>query len=216
MLNYKLIQNSMIFKCSETQLSIQDKVLCDKVSLIINQGDCIRLCGQNGVGKTLLSQAILGLNDTLKSIDYSNIVGKETVYITDSPFFLDNDTVLSVLLTHKLFYRISLDQSFKIGDLLGIDLHSIKTCKISSLSFGMQKKLTLIPLFLENQNMFVLDEIFTGIDVMTQRLLIDRIVSISKLNLTIIFIEHNENIAESIASQTDVKEILCNQKEIKS
>lgn len=206
----------MIFKCKQTRLKIQDRILCESVSLEINEGECYRFLGENGVGKTLITQCILGLNHTLEKVELSNINNDKTVYISDSPFFLDNDSVLSVLMTLKLFYNLTIKDSLEIGKFLNIDLKPILSHKISTLSYGMQKKLTLIPLFLEGQSFFVLDEVFTGLDTHTQETLIDRIVSVSSSGSTIIFVEHNQAISDAIKAKINITEVVCNQKEIAS
>lgn len=204
----------MLFKCKQTRLKIQDRVLCESVSLEIKEGLCYRFSGENGIGKTLLTQCILGLNNTLEHIEISNIKNSDTVYISDSPFFMDNDSVISVLMTYKLFYKLSIKECLSIGKNLNIDLKAVLNHKVSTLSYGMQKKLSLLPLFLENQSLFVLDEIFTGVDTHIQTVLINRIAYLNNNGCTIIFIEHNQAISETLNGQIDIREVLCNPKEI--
>ncbi len=206
----------MLFQCTHALLKIKDLILCEDVTITINDGEFYRICGANGIGKTVLTQAILGLNESLSSVDkYFNDINK-TVYIPDTPFFLDQDSVQSVLNTLKRFYGIRINDSIQIATQLGLSIQNLLDSKISTLSLGMQKKLMLIPLFTNNNPIFVLDEIFTGLDIEAQNCIIDRLVTLHSLKQTIILIEHNQSIINALNLKINIKEIQCNKKEIKS
>ena len=206
----------MLFQCTHASLKINDLILCEDVTITINGGGFYRICGANGIGKTVLTQAILGLNESLSSVDkYFNDINK-TVYIPDTPFFLDQDSVQSVLNTLKRFYGIRINDSIQIATQLGLSIQNLLDSKISTLSLGMQKKLMLIPLFTNNNPIFVLDEIFTGLDIEAQNCVIDRLVTLHSLNQTIIIIEHNQSIINALNLKINIKEIQCNKKEIRS
>ncbi|MCW6677040.1 ABC transporter ATP-binding protein, partial [Aerococcaceae bacterium NML180378] len=86
---------------------------------------------------------------------------------------------------------------------------------IAELSFGMKKKLMLIPLFIPQIDLLVLDEIFIGIDTDTQNKIINQLVEHYKKGSTIILVEHNEFLVDSIKEKVSVEELICRDGQIK-
>lgn len=203
----------MIFKCSNQEFKIGNTVLCKSVSIEISKGECYQITGPNGIGKTVLSKALLGLNNSLENVSCRNIDSKSLVYIPDTPFFLDNDLIKTTLLTLRYFYSLSTQKIRECCRDLNLILNVNSADKVSSLSFGTLKKIMLIPLFVD-AILYVLDEIFTGLDSSTQEIVINRLVQIYERGATIIIIEHNGSITDQLKKSIKIKEIVCNSEKI--
>ena len=199
----------MIYQCTHATLEIFDDTILKDVSLTIEAGIYYHLSGPNGVGKTLLIQSLMGLNKYLPNFDINNFPHYPITYIPDSPFFLDNDTVAQVLLTVSFFYNVSYLRALRIFKSLNLDEVNVPRKRIAQLSLGTQQKLALIPLFLRNNGIFVLDEIFSGLDTSSQSMVINRLNQLHEVGSTLILIEHNEAIITKIKTTSHLKEILC-------
>ena len=83
--------------------------------------------------------------------------------------------------------------------------------KISELSLGSRKKLEIIPLFIDNYQLYLLDETTNHLDKETINIISDRI---SNLTDTII-IDHNQDFINTLKNKNkNIKEAVCREKSI--
>ncbi|MBS4750911.1 ATP-binding cassette domain-containing protein [Granulicatella sp. zg-ZJ] len=190
-------------------INIYDKNILSDVTFVLRKGDFYRIKGNNGSGKTVFLNTILGLNRHVEG-KYKVFFNKDTVsYITANPFFLDSEKVSSVIDILSFFYNVSKADIIDKLDILDMNFENIKGKKTFELSTGMRKKLCLIPLFFENIELYVLDEIFSGVDESTQFVLQNRLCELHKKNVTVIIVEHSESIIEKLLDHISIKEFLC-------
>lgn len=200
-----------------SNICIDDNEILLNVSLEIEEKGFYRISGKNGGGKSILLNSLLGFYQVEEGKRISEFNKDEIVYIPDKPFFFDDEKVKEVIDVTSFFYSIKLDKIIKILNNLQFDYDSNKNKKIYELSKGMQQKLLLIPLFIENKYYF-LDEILVSLDDEITDLVLNRIVDILKKDRLVVMIEHNQASIDFIYSlinnKTNCKEITCQEKKV--
>jgi ABC-2 type transport system ATP-binding protein len=143
------------------------------LSFEVNAGEIVGLVGCNGAGKTTTLRAIAGiLRPTSGSIKVGGFdIRTESVaakrllaYIPDTIHPYDLLTVTEHLHFIALAYHVE-DAEAKYGPLLDeLELGEKKDELASTLSRGMQQKLSLACAFLRDPKAIILDEPLTGLD----------------------------------------------------
>ena len=145
--------------------SINETKLFQGLSFDLFEGKAIHVLGGNGSGKTSLLKIISGLSKpTRGSITKSN---KKNVC------FVGHKNALKQYLTVE--DNLSLLEVDKHNDinafLKKLELSKLLDVMVASLSYGQQKKLALLRLFLNDSDLLVLDEPCVGLDRKSQDIL---------------------------------------------
>lgn len=170
----------------------------DNLSFEVKKGEIFGLLGLNGAGKTTTFRMITGLLDP----DCGSITlnGKKINYdITDKIGFLTEERSLLTKMT-------VLEQSLFYGTLKGMEKEEIikkldyyldrfniseyKNRKIKELSKGNQQKIQFICSIINDPDLLILDEPFSGLDPINVELFKSIIVELSKKGSMIIFSSH--------------------------
>lgn len=195
-------------------LKIKNDLLLQNINFELEEGVFYHLFGENGSGKSLFLQSILGLTSFFegkKTIEYEK---SALCYVTSIPFYFDNETVNDVIKVLSKLYRRTREEAVSILELLNLDYDDIASKRITELSQGMRQKLVVLPLFFDNLDFFVLDEIFVAFDSKTQGKLIKRLITLFEQRKTVILVEHNEKIIESLAETIGMRKLKCQNKQI--
>ena len=148
-------------------------VAVDDLSFKVHAGEIVGLVGANGAGKTTTLRAITGILrpsvGTIRvaghDIEQDPVAAKKSfAYIPDTVHPYDLLTVAEHLHFIALAYRVQ-NAERKYSELLDELELSDKTDELaSSLSRGMQQKLSLACAFLREPRVVILDEPLTGLD----------------------------------------------------
>lgn len=170
----------------------------DNLSFTVNKGEIFGLLGVNGAGKTTTFRMIMNLiSPTSGKITFN---GKKIDYdVTDKIGFLTEERSLLTKLTVKeqiLFYGAlkSLDEDVilkRLDNLLkrfGIDEY--KDRKINTLSKGNQQKVQFISAIINEPELLILDEPFSGLDPINIELFKSVILELKEKGTSIIFSSH--------------------------
>lgn len=137
--------------------SFTDKILFDKVTLGINEGDKIGIIGINGTGKSTLLKIIAGLVE----VDEGSVVKGKTVktqYLAQNPEFDSKLTILeNVVLGKKAAeeYRNLEGEAKTMLTKLGIEDYD---GSVDVLSGGQKKRVALVRTLLTEADILILDE----------------------------------------------------------
>ena len=184
-----------LFKAENLSYKINEKKLFQNISFEVNSGSAIHITGSNGSGKTTLLRIILGISKPTK--------GFIEAKLTSDICYLGHKNALKQYLTvedNLILQNLKLNES--VYTLLkDIDLYDKLDVVVSSLSFGQQKKLALLKVFLNKSELLVLDEPCVGLDDEAQSFLTSFLRDELDKNKSIIFSSHiNLNIdAKSIS-----------------
>lgn len=175
---------NQIVKAKNLSYKINEKKLFQNISFDLNKGEAIHIQGENGSGKTTLLRIICGLTKPSKGdLDIS----------TDAKItFLGHKNALKQYLTIEdnlsllnLIHHPNLDQFLQKFGLDGfLDLN------LANLSFGQQKKIALLRIFLNDSNLLIMDEPCVGLDNQTQNYLSNFINDELKLGKSVLFSSH--------------------------
>lgn len=147
------------------------------IYLTFKKGKVYGVVGKNGAGKTTLFSCIAGLETYGGSVLYDNEVLKNvTGFLHAVPYFMSKLTGNEYI---HLFCEAR-NIPFKRADEENIFNLPLNTY-VETYSTGMKKKLALQAILLQKNDVFILDEPFSGIDIESNILLTQIIEELKKL-----------------------------------
>ena len=156
-------------------LSIErsNKIVFDNINLSLGAGKIILLKGKNGSGKTTLLKAMLNIIEPSSgSIYWKGKLLKKNLYdfYSNITYIADKTSSLSKLSVQdniNIWRKIFLSKIGKsqIENILKtLKLENYINQKVSSLSFGENKKLEFLRLIIEDKKIWILDEPLSNLD----------------------------------------------------
>ncbi len=137
---------------------INENKLFHNISFDINRGEALHIKGRNGSGKSTLIRIILGITEPVKGT-LENKSTKEICYLGHKnalkTYLTLDDNINLMQLGYSEMLKSYLDK---------LELNKYRDVTVSNLSFGQQKKLALLRVFLNNSDLIILDEPFVGLD----------------------------------------------------
>ena len=153
-----LVAKNLSYKINEIKLF-------QNLSFSLNEGSAIHVLGSNGSGKTSLLKIISGLTRQTKgSIEKNN--NKDICFIGHKNALKQYLTVEDNLLLLEIETHNSLKSYLQL-----LGLEKLLDVMVANLSYGQQKKLALLRLFLNDSDLLVLDEPCVGLDKKSQNIL---------------------------------------------
>lgn len=173
------------------------------VDLHLPKGKIIGIVGENGAGKTTLFRCIVGLENYEGSIVYGNENIKNiTGYLPTTPLMLP-------YITGKEYIDLVCKaRNVVINNIQERNIFDLPLKEYAAqYSTGMKKKLALLALLLCDNEIYVLDEPFNGIDI-NSNIVIDAILrELKSKNKTIILSSH---LMTSLKATCDELHLLAN------
>ena len=162
-----MMNNQSLIIAEKIAYKINDKKLFHNLSFYVNKGEALHICGSNGSGKSTLIRIILGITSQTKgNFNYGNT--KKICYLGHKNALKSYLSVADNLILLDLDDHIELDPYLK-----KLELKELLDITVANLSFGQQKKLALLRIFLNDSDLIILDEPFVGLDKKTLDLVID-------------------------------------------
>lgn len=186
------------------------KIAIEGVNLSIPFGYSIGIIGPNGAGKSTLMKSMLGVIDKKSgTVLYNNTDIKQKLRkIAYVPQKTDVDltfpiTVFDAILTGTypnvpLFKRPGKkerDTAKQAMDL--VQISDLKDKQISNLSGGQLQRVFIARALAQNPDVFFLDEPFSGIDLVSEQIIIDLLRDLEKDGKTILVVHHDLHAVES-------------------
>jgi len=199
----------MEIKLKDCGIKIKKEVILQNLNFELQPGKFYHLFGENGAGKSVFLQGLLGLTPFFTGAYEIHYDKADLCYVTSIPFYFDNETVSSVVKLLAKLYRVDLATLLPIIEHLNLDYEQIKSKKMNELSQGMRQKIVVLPIFLKDVSFFVLDEIFTGFDQVTQQKVINRLCELAEQKKTVLFVEHNIELMGSLAKSIEMERFVC-------
>jgi ABC-2 type transport system ATP-binding protein len=162
------------------------KQVLNTINLEFKKGKIYGIVGENGAGKTTLFRCISGLENYKGNIssDYTKLKDHLGLLLTEPYFFYK--------ITGKEY--IQLLANARQTELTNIEDKNIFDLPLnqyaSTYSTGMKKKLALTAILLQENNVFILDEPFNGVDIQSNLIITDIIKRFKKLEKTVIISSH--------------------------
>ena len=216
-----------ILKVDHLSVAYDDTVVLKDVSFQIEQGTMTAIVGPNGAGKSTLVKAMLGLVPlvegtielTLDTNTVSAYGGAKTNSIYNHIAYVPQTstvdwdypiTVFEVVLMgtyrrlgwFKRPGKRERDEATKALQTVGMLDYAQRS--ISQLSGGQQQRVFLARALVENQDVYILDEPFKGIDKTTEAVLVKIMKDMQAAGKTLLIVHHNLQTLEAYFDQ-----VLC-------
>ena len=163
---------------------INENKLFHNISFDINHGEALHIKGRNGSGKSTLIRNILGNTEPVKGT-IENKSTKEICYLGHKnalkTYLTLDDNINLMQLTNCDMLKSYLDK---------LELNKYRDITVSNLSFGQQKKLALLRVFLNNSDLIILDEPFVGLDDGAHTVLTSFLNNELDKNKSVVFTSH--------------------------
>ena len=163
---------------------INDRNILNNISFEIKLGELVKISGNNGSGKTTIMKIIIGLTKQTKGTLLKND--------TEKICYLGHKSTLKNYLTirENLFIHGLKLNPFNLNLLEKFNLKKHIDNSVGTLSFGQQKKLSLVRIFNSKSKVLILDEPFIGLDDESKEFLRSFMESKVKEDGTVIFTSH--------------------------
>jgi len=156
------------------------------INIQFNKGQVYGIVGENGAGKTTLFRCIAGLESYEGKITSEiNPLKNHLGLLLTEPFFFTKITGKEYI---RLLCNVRKKRVSNIDDKNIFDLPLNQYA--STYSTGMKKKLALLAVLLQNNQCFVLDEPFNGVDIHSNIIIIGLIHKLKELGKTVIISSH--------------------------
>ena len=181
----------LVFEAKDVTVAFDDKVIIDKLNLLITRNDRLAFIGANGTGKSTLIKLIM---EKLKqtSGEMRSGVNLEVAYFDQHREALDlNQTVQEIVGEGKQEVMVNGRSRHVLGYLQDF-LFSPKRARtpVKALSGGEKNRLLLARLFLRPSNLLILDEPTNDLDIETLELLEEVVANYSG---TVILVSHDRD-----------------------
>ena len=165
--------------------------ILDDISMIIEEGDLIRITGSNGCGKSTLLKIMCGLIKpdfgVITYEKYQNEIGA----IIENPTFIENDTILyNLRFLYNLKNKFNEERVKSLCQQFDLDLYNKTVMK--KYSVGMRQKVGFIQAIMEDQKIIYLDEPTRGMDEKSVNQFYNMISQLHSENKTIIICTHEK------------------------
>lgn len=179
------------------------------INLEFSKGTIYGLVGENGSGKTTLFRCIAGLENYEGAIiSELNPLKNHLGLLLTEPFFFSKITGMEYL---KLLCnaRNKLSDNIDSKNIFDLPLNQYA----STYSTGMKKKLAITAILLQENDYFIFDEPFNGVDIQSNIILTEIILRLKELNKIVLVSSH---IFATLNATCDVIYLLKKGEEIKT
>lgn len=162
------------------------KQVLKDINISFKRGSVYGIVGENGSGKTTLFRCLCGLEKFEGKIisDLNNLKSRIGLLLTE-PYFLSKLTgkeYIQLLLNARDIKTSNIDDR----NIFNLPLNEYAT----SYSTGMKKKLALTAILLQDNDLFIFDEPFNGVDIQSNMMIVEIIKKLKDLNKTVIISSH--------------------------
>ena len=166
--------------------SYANKKVLNNLNLRLNNGEVSGMVGENGAGKTTLFRCIAGMENYEGQIDSDLKNLKEQVgFLPTNPIFLSRITGWEYLKLLCVARKIK-TENFEEQNIFDLPLSQYA----ETYSTGMKKKLALMGILLQKNEIYILDEPFNGVDIHSNMIISEIIKKLKARQKTILISSH--------------------------
>ncbi len=199
-----------ILKISKLQKSFGKNRVLKGINFSLLVGEFLTIIGPNGAGKTTLLNCI---SQNIKQ-DGGKIIfkGKEVYdrrsdfkekinYISHNLFIYDQLTPPENLTFFRDLYHLDIKEKEIENLLKKVELYKFRNKKVATFSRGMKQRLTILRAILNNPEVILLDEPFTGLDINATEILSNMLLELKNKKRSILMITHNIEQAKKLSDR---------------
>jgi len=175
-----------MLKINQLSKSFGKKEVLKEISISFSKGKVYGIVGENGAGKTTLFRCIAGLeayegNIQAEEEPLKNYLG----FLPTNPAFLTRITAWDYLKLLCIARDIKAED-FDAQNIFDLPLNQYA----ETYSTGMKKKLALMAILLQKNEVFILDEPFNGVDIHSNMIITEIIKKLKALDKVILISSH--------------------------
>ncbi|MDO6802737.1 ATP-binding cassette domain-containing protein [Wenyingzhuangia sp. 1_MG-2023] len=191
-----------MLKIEKLSKSYGKKQVLNSVNLNLEIGKVYGIVGQNGAGKTTLFRCISGLEN------YEGEIKSELHPLKDHLGLLFTDPYFFSKITGKEYIQLLLQgRKVKCNDIEQNNIFDLPLNQYAeSYSTGMKKKLALTAILLQENDFFILDEPFNGVDIQSNFMIVEVIKKIKNSGKTILMSSHIFSTLKEVCDEIHVLE----------
>ena len=184
------------------------KQVLNAINVEFKKGTVYGVVGENGAGKTTLFRCISGLES------YKGIISSDFNKLKDHLGLLCTEPFFFPKITGKEYIQFLANaRQVKLSNIESKNIFDLPLNQYASTySTGMKKKLALTALLLQENEVFILDEPFNGVDIQSNLVIAEIIKKLKILKKTVIISSH---IFSTLAATCDEIYLMKNGKIIK-
>ncbi len=198
-----------MIKIKELSKLFGNKEVLKNLSMEFSTGNVYGIVGENGAGKTTLFRCIAGLES------YSGEIISDVMPLKNHLGLLLTEPFFFTMMTGREYIRLLCNARGKTN--VDIDNKNIFDLPLeqyaSTYSTGMKKKLAITAILLQENEYFILDEPFNGVDIQSNIILTEIILKLKELNKVVIISSH---IFSTLSDTCDEIHLLRKGEQIKS
>ena len=198
-----------MIKIKELSKLFGNKEVLKNLSMEYSKGNVYGIVGENGAGKTTLFRCIAGLES------YSGEIISDVMPLKNHLGLLLTEPFFFTMMTGREYIRLLCNARGKTN--VDIDNKNIFDLPLdqyaSTYSTGMKKKLAITAILLQENEYFILDEPFNGVDIQSNIILTEIILKLKELNKIVIISSH---IFSTLSDTCDEIHLLRKGEQIKS
>lgn len=198
-----------MIKIKELSKLFGNKEVLKNLSMEFSTGNIYGIVGENGAGKTTLFRCIAGLES------YSGEIISDVMPLKNHLGLLLTEPFFFTMMTGREYIRLLCNSRGKTN--VDIDSKNIFDLPLeqyaSTYSTGMKKKLAITAILLQENEYFILDEPFNGVDIQSNIILTEIILKLKELNKIVIISSH---IFSTLSDTCDEIHLLRKGEQIKS
>ena len=198
-----------MIKIKELSKLFGNKEVLKNLSMEFSTGNVYGIVGENGAGKTTLFRCIAGLES------YSGEIISDVMPLKNHLGLLLTEPFFFTMMTGREYIRLLCNARGKTN--VDIDSKNIFDLPLdqyaSTYSTGMKKKLAITAILLQENEYFILDEPFNGVDIQSNIILTEIILKLKELHKIVIISSH---IFSTLSDTCDEIHLLRKGEQIKS
>lgn len=175
-----------MIKIKELSKLFGNKEVLKNLSMEFSTGNVYGIVGENGAGKTTLFRCIAGLES------YNGEIISDVMPLKNHLGLLLTEPFFFTMMTGREYIRLLCNARGKTN--VDIDNKNIFDLPLeqyaSTYSTGMKKKLAITAILLQENEYFILDEPFNGVDIQSNIILTEIILKLKELNKIVIISSH--------------------------
>lgn len=196
--------NASAINVRNLTVAYRERPVLTDVDICIPEGTLLGIVGPNGAGKTTLIKSILGLINPLAA--NISILGKpltqqrhhiayvpqRTTVDWDFPINVLDVVLMGSYRTLGWFSRpgkVEKERALTVLEKVGMTGYASR--QIGQLSGGQQQRVFLARALMQEPSIYLLDEPFAGVDMSTEKIIINLLKELSTLGKTILVVHHD-------------------------
>lgn len=198
-----------VLKCNNLKKRIKGRIIVERISFTVDNGDIIGLIGSNGAGKTTIIKLILGLIKMTEGNVYINGYNIEKDFvkaiekvgaIVETPdlytYLSGYDNLKIVANSYKKITKKRINEVVKI-----VGLEKRIKDKVSTYSLGMKQRLGIAQAIINKPNLLILDEPTNGLDIEGIIEIRTLIKTLAMQGIAILISSHNLNEIDKLCNK---------------